>query len=259
MTDSTKRPPVGLQVDAVSIRFGDNVVVADVSLEVEPGEVFVIMGPSGAGKSVLLRSMIGLLPPTSGKVSIGGLPANDPATHRKIATSMVFQSGALFNSLTVFDNLAFYPREHRLRSEKDIARQVGEVLEMLSLGGAAGKFPSELSGGMKKRVAIARAIVTEPQVMLYDEPTSELDPIMAATISEVIGTLRRELGITSVVVSHDRELAAAIGDRMILLKNGQVRAHGTPAEVAAQTEPDIVEFFNPGINVARPRFRDNKS
>lgn len=246
---------VCVDVESVGVKFGEAQVISDVSFSVKEGEIFTIMGPSGSGKSVLLRTLIGLLKPTSGRVLIGGLDAADRQTHEKFKTALVFQAGALFNSMSVFDNLAFYPREHRLAKESEIRQKVEEALEMLSLKEAAKKIPAELSGGMKKRVAIARALVMEPQLLLYDEPTSELDPTMAATISEVIATLREELNVTSVVVSHDRDLAESISDRMILLKRGTIRAAGTAEEVMGSDSEEIGEFFRPVIDVENPRFR----
>lgn len=247
---------VCVTAEGVGVRFGEAQVLSDVSFSVNSGEIFVIMGPSGSGKSVLLRTVIGLLKPTEGRVLIGDLDANDPRTHHTVKTALVFQAGALFNSMTVYDNLAFYPREHRLAPEEEIRSKVEEALDMLSLGNAAQKIPAELSGGMRKRVAIARALVMEPQLLLYDEPTSELDPTMAATISEVIATLREELNVTSIVVSHDRDLAENISDRMILLKNGTVRAAGTAREIMNQGGAEIDEFFRPEIDVENPRFRN---
>ena len=251
----SEKNSVCVTAEGVGVSFGDARVLSDISFKVDSGEIFVIMGPSGSGKSVLLRTLIGLLKPTEGRVLIGDLDANDPATHKQVKTALVFQAGALFNSLSVFDNLAFYPREHRLAPESEIKEKVDEALSMLSLTDAAAKIPAELSGGMRKRVAIARALVMEPQLLLYDEPTSELDPTMAATISEVIATLREELNVTSVVVSHDRDLAKSIADHMILLKDGTVRARGTSAEVMSEKGEEIEEFFRPEIDVENPRFR----
>lgn len=246
---------VGVEVDHVSIQFGSNKIVTDVTFSVKPGEVFVLMGASGAGKSVLLRAIVGLIEPTSGKVLIDGMDASNPQTHQKIRTALVFQAGALFNSLSVYDNLAFYPREHRLMSEKRIREKVMDTLKILSLEKAAGKHPSELSGGMKKRVAIARALVMEPQLLLYDEPTSELDPIMAATISEIIAALREQYSVTSIVVSHDRELAYSIGDRVAILHQGDLRTVESPSSIQNNQDPVVKEFLNPEINLKNPRFR----
>lgn len=250
---------MGVCVESVGVTFGSTRVLSNVNFSVERGEIFVIMGPSGSGKSVLLRTMIGLLKPTLGRVMIGDMDARDPHTHQKVKTALVFQAGALFNSMTVYDNLAFYPREHRLAREPEIREKVEEALEMLSMEDAAQKIPAELSGGMRKRVAIARSLVMEPQLLLYDEPTSELDPTMAATISEVIATLREELNVTSIVVSHDRDLAQSISDRMILLKNGTIRASGTAKEVMGTHSEEIDEFFRPEIDVENPRFRRQTS
>jgi len=246
---------VGVEVDHVSIQFGSNKIVTDVTFSVKPGEVFVLMGASGAGKSVLLRAIVGLIEPTSGKILIDGMDAANPQTHQKIRTALVFQAGALFNSLSVYDNLAFYPREHRLMSEKRIREKVMDTLKILSLEKAAGKHPSELSGGMKKRVAIARALVMEPQLLLYDEPTSELDPIMAATISEIIAALREQYSVTSIVVSHDRELAYSIGDRVAILHQGDLRTVESPSSIQNNQDPVVKEFLNPEINLKNPRFR----
>ena len=246
---------VGVDVDHVTIQFGSNKIVADVSFTVKPGEIFVLMGASGAGKSVLLRAIVGLVEPSAGKILIDGMDAAHPETHRKIRSALVFQSGALFNSLSVYDNLAFYPREHRLMSEKQIREKVMDTLKILSLGQAADKHPSELSGGMKKRVAIARALVMEPQLLLYDEPTSELDPIMAATISEIIAALRDQYSVTSIVVSHDRELAYSVADRVAILHKGDLRTVESPESIQKNQDPVVKEFLNPEINLASPRFR----
>ena len=246
---------IDVKVDDVSISFGTQNVVRNISFEVKPGEIFSIMGASGAGKSVLLRSIIGLIKPTAGKVLIAGRDASLRETHQDIRTTLVFQAGALFNSMTVFDNLAFYPREHHLYPEKKIREKVMETLRILSLENAGKKLPAELSGGMRKRVSIARALMVEPQLLLYDEPTSELDPIMAATISEIIATLRKETKVTSIVVSHDRDLANAISDRIALLHHGELLAVQTPEELSKNQNPIIQDFLDPKINVDEPRFK----
>ncbi|HQU09686.1 MAG TPA: ATP-binding cassette domain-containing protein, partial [Opitutales bacterium] len=206
------RTAVGVRVEGVSKSYEGQPVLESVSCEVKPGETFVVMGPSGAGKSVLLRALMGLEQPDKGKILIDGRDASDPRTHRELVTGIVFQSGALFNSMTVFENLALYPREHQLYSKTEIEDRVMRILGHLSLEKAASKFPGELSGGMRKRVAIARTLIMEPQLILYDEPTSELDPVMAATIAELIATLKEEFRVTSIVVSHDRDLASGIAD-----------------------------------------------
>lgn len=249
------RSPVRISVSGLSKSYGPQSVLREISLEVKPGEIFVIMGPSGSGKSVLLRHVAGLEVPTGGSVAINGHDPCLPETRDRFALALVFQSGALFNSLSVYDNLALYPLEHRLCPKPEIRERVMRTLRILSIENAVHKFPSELSGGMKKRVAIARALVMEPQVMLYDEPTSELDPVMAATIAEIIATLKEQFSVTSVVVSHDRDLAFAIADRIAVLHQGRLLAVQTPAELRENRDPVIREFLRPAINLQEPRFR----
>ena len=252
--DRSDRTPVSVEVANLSKNFGTQRVLKDVSLTVKPGEIFVIMGPSGSGKSVLLRQIAGLEGPTSGSARINGHDPSLPETRDRFALALVFQAGALFNSLSVYDNLALYPLEHRLCAKHEIRDRVMRALKILSLENAAKKFPSELSGGMKKRVAIARALVMEPQLMLYDEPTSELDPVMSATITEIIATLKQEHQVTTIVVSHDRDLALTIADRVAILMKGVLRTVATPAELRNVTDPDIVDFLNPKIDLKNPRY-----
>jgi len=187
-------------------------------------------------------------------VRVNGLDPTDPATRDRFALALVFQAGALFNSLSVYENLALYPLEPQLCPKPQIRERVMRALKILSLENAAEKFPSELSGGMKKRVAIARALVMEPQILLYDEPTSELDPVMGATITEIIATLKNEYQVTSIVVSHDRDLALTIGDRVAILMKGNLRTICTPDELRRVKDPDIVDFLNPKIDLKNPRY-----
>ena len=245
----------GVTIDHLYKSFDGVPVLEGISLEVKPGEIFVIMGPSGSGKSVLLKQIAGLERPTRGRVLIGDFDASDPATREKVHLALVFQAGALFNSMSVYDNLALYPREHRLCNEAGIRERVMHALQILSLEKSAAQYPGELSGGMKKRVAIARALVTEPQLLLYDEPTSELDPVMSATITEIIATLREQTAVTTIVVSHDRDLAIAIADRMAILMDGRIRAIGTAADFKSPADPAIANFLNPTIDLKNPRFR----
>jgi len=248
-------PAIDVVIDDLHKSFGPQKVLDGVSFRVEPGEVFALMGPSGSGKSVLLRHVIGLMEPDKGAVRIAGKDASDPATHEQIKTAMVFQAGALFNSMTVFDNLALYPREHRLYREAEIREKVNETLRILSIENAAQKIPAELSGGMKKRVAVARAIMMEPQLLLYDEPTSELDPITAATVSELIATVQKETGVTSLVVTHDTRLTAAIADHAALLFDGRLAFAGTGEELVNCPDPHVRDFLEPTIDPSQPRFR----
>ena len=245
----------GVTVSQLNKKFGRTSVLRDINLEVKAGEIFCIMGPSGSGKSVLLKHIAGLERATSGEVKIGEFDAADPATRDKVHLALVFQAGALFNSLSVYDNLALYPREQRLCDERGIRDRVMNALTMLSLEKAVKKFPSELSGGMKKRVAIARALVMEPQLLLYDEPTSELDPVMSATITEIIATLREHTAVTTIVVTHDRSLAFSIADRIAIIMDGRICAIGKPAEIKESKDPAIANFLNPVIDLKNPRFK----
>ncbi|MBI3879547.1 MAG: ATP-binding cassette domain-containing protein [Verrucomicrobia bacterium] len=234
---------VRVQVRGLRKSFGDQPVLRGVSLEVEPGETFVIMGPSGSGKSVLLKHIIGLETPDEGDILIEGESVQSRGFMDKYRMAMVFQSGALLNSLNVAENVGLYLTEHRLKSPEEIRRIVAEKLEIVGLTGSEDKMPSELSGGMKKRVAIARALVVEPQLILYDEPTSELDPLMAVTIAEEIVNLKARIHVTSIVVSHDRDLAFGVADRIAMIADGEIIFVGKPAEVRACTEPGVRKFL----------------
>jgi phospholipid/cholesterol/gamma-HCH transport system ATP-binding protein len=246
---------VGVKVDGVSKSYDGVEVLKNISFDVHPSEIFVLMGPSGSGKSVLLRHIAGLELPNKGVITVDGKDPSLEATRDAVRIALVFQAGALFNSLSVYDNLALYPREHRAGDEKAINTRVMHALKILSVEDAANKFPSELSGGMKKRVSIARALVMEPQLLLYDEPTSELDPVMSATISEIIATLKNEYSVTSLVVTHDRALALTISNRVGILMDGELISLGTPAELQKSTDSRIVDFLNPKIDIEHPRFK----
>lgn len=248
-------PAVSVSVENLSKSFGRLEVLKGVTFNVSSGEIFVLMGPSGSGKSVLLKHIVGLEFPNAGRVTIDGRDAAAEDTRERVRMALVFQAGALFNSLSVYDNLALYPREHRLGSEAAIREKVMRALQILSLENAAQKFPSELSGGMKKRVAIARALVMEPQLMLYDEPTSELDPVMSATISEIIATLKEQYRVTTIVVSHDRDLALNIADRVGILMGGELLFLGPPADLRRPTDARVADFLNPKIDLKNPRFK----
>jgi phospholipid/cholesterol/gamma-HCH transport system ATP-binding protein len=246
---------VGVKVAGVNKSYAGTPVLHDISFDVLPGEIFVIMGPSGSGKSVLLRLIAGLESPTTGSITVDGQDPCLEETRDRVRLALVFQAGALFNSLSVYDNLALYPREHRSGDEASIRQKVMHALKILSVEDAVNKFPSELSGGMKKRVSIARALVMEPQLLLYDEPTSELDPVMGATITEIIATLKNEYSVTSIVVTHDRSLALTISNRVGILMEGKLITLGTPAELKATKDPVLVDFLNPKIDIAHPRFK----
>lgn len=244
---------VDVEVDNLCKSYNGQRVICDLDFRVEAGDIFVLMGPSGSGKSVLLRQIIGLESPERGEVRIAGLNAADPETLEQFVCALVFQAGALFNSMSVYDNLALYLREHRRGTEKVIREKVMDALQALKLENAQDKIPAELSGGMRKRVAVARAIVMEPQLILYDEPTSELDPLTAAAVSELIAEVQQRTNATTIVVTHDRDLAMNIGDRVGLLMKGQLVFLGTPAELQACEEPRVKAFLNPTI---RARHRE---
>ena len=235
---------VSLQVRGLRKSFNGQEVLCGIDFDVKPGEVFVIMGPSGSGKSVLLRHLIGLEPPDAGDIFINGESVQTPEIAAKYRMALVFQSGALLNSLSVGENVGLYLSEHHLKPPEEIARIVAEKLEDVGLKDTADKLPSELSGGMKKRVAIARALVIEPQLILYDEPTSELDPLSAIVIGEEILRLKRRIHVTTLVVSHDRDLAFGVADRMAVINEGRILTIGTPDEVKGFKDPLVQDFLH---------------
>lgn len=240
----TNHHGVSLQVRGLRKSFGDQEVLKGLDFEVRSGEIFVIMGPSGSGKTVLLKHLIGLEEPDAGEILVEGQPVQSPEVMAKYRMAMVFQSGALLNSLTVGENVGLYLAEHRLKPPDEIARTVSENLEIVGLKGSENKMPSELSGGMKKRVAIARALVVEPQLILYDEPTSELDPLSAVIIGEEILNLQERIHVTSLVVSHDRDLAFGVADRIAVINDGRVLAIDTPEQIKNKADPLIQKFLN---------------
>lgn len=239
---------VSVQVRGLHKSFGRQEVLRGIDLEVRPGEIFVIMGPSGSGKSVLLKHLIGLETPDAGEILINGESVESPEIAAKYRMALVFQSGALLNSLTVGENVGLYLAEHRLKSAAEIDRIVAEKLETVGLADAVDKMPNELSGGMKKRAAIARALVIDPQLILYDEPTSELDPLSAVVIGEEILELKKQIRVTSVVVSHDRDLAFGVADRIAIIHEGRILTIGTPAEVQRFNDPLIQKFLHADFN-----------
>lgn len=239
---------VSVQVRGLRRRFGAQEVLKGVDLNVQPGEIFVIMGPSGSGKSVLLRHIIGLERPDEGEILVNGESVQSADVADKYRMAMVFQSGALLNSLTVGENVGLYLSEHDLKPADEIRRIVAEKLEDVGLKDTQDKLPSELSGGMKKRAAIARALVIEPQLILYDEPTSELDPISSVVIGDEILRLNQRIGVTSLVVSHDRDLAFGIAHRIAVIAEGEIVAMGRPEEVKRSHHPVIRQFLNADFN-----------
>ena len=246
---------VTVQVRGLRRSYGGEPVLKGLSFDVGRGEVFVVMGPSGSGKSVLLKHIIGLETPDEGDILIEGEPIGSEGVMDRYRIAMVFQSSALLNSLTVGENVGLYLTEHRLKPPDEIDRIVQEKLELVGLGDQDERYPAELSGGMRKRVAIARALVIEPHLLLYDEPTSELDPLMAVVVADEICDLNRRIGVTSIVVSHDRDLAFGVADRIALLNDGVILAVGSPAEIQAVTDPLVRRF----LTASHDRNRERKS
>jgi phospholipid/cholesterol/gamma-HCH transport system ATP-binding protein len=241
----------GVEVRDLCKSYGSNEVLKGISFKVNPSELFVIMGPSGSGKSVLLKHMIGLEAPDSGEILIEGEPIQNPAVREKYRLAMVFQSAALLTSLTVGENVGLYLTEHQLKPPGEIAAIVARNLAAVGLAGLEDRAPSELSGGMQKRVAIARALVVEPQLILFDEPTSELDPLMAVTIGEEILKLNKRTHATVIVVSHDRALAFSIADRIAIITGGEIIFIGTPEEVKKNKDPRIQKFIHAEISPSK--------
>ena len=247
-TDSPKQQGVSLSVCGLHKSYNGIEVLKGIDFEVNPGEIFVIMGPSGCGKSVLLRQLIGLEEPDAGEVLIEGHPIQPPDVTTRYRVAMVFQSGALLTSMTVGENVGFYLTEHHLKSPSKIAEIVSKDLEQVGLKGTENKMPDELSGGMRKRVAIARALAVEPQLILYDEPTSELDPVSAVSIAEDIVKLNARIHATTLVVSHDRDLAFGIAHRIAVLEEGHIIAIGTPDEIKRNPDLRVQRFLNASIS-----------
>ena len=195
-----------------------------------------------------MRHIIGLEPPDAGEILIAGESIHTEGVMDRHHLAMVFQSGALLNSLTVGENVGLYLAEHRLKPPEEIRRIVAEQLEAVGLKGVEAKMPSDLSGGMKKRVAIARALVSEPELILYDEPTSELDPVSSVVVGEQIAKLNARSKVTSLVVSHDRDLAFGIADRIAVILEGRILAIGKPEEIRQCQDPAIRDFLNANFN-----------
>jgi phospholipid/cholesterol/gamma-HCH transport system ATP-binding protein len=235
-----------IEVRNLTKSFGTHRVLDRVSLRVDPAESIVIIGRSGGGKSVLLKHLIGLLHPDSGEVLINGQNivsmSERELIHVRQNFGMLFQSAALFDSLTVAENVAFALHRTRTLTREDIQRRVDESLDMVELAGTQNKKPAELSGGMRKRVGLARAIVYQPKIVLYDEPTTGLDPIVSDSIDQLILRVRERLKVTSVVVTHDMRSARRVGQRILMLHEGSIYVTGTPDEIFASKDPVVYRF-----------------
>jgi phospholipid/cholesterol/gamma-HCH transport system ATP-binding protein len=227
--------------------FNGKKVIDGINIKIKKGESLAIIGPSGCGKSTLLRLIIGLFPPTSGTVivkgkNLMGLDKDEMVELRK-NIGMVFQSSALFDSLTVGENVAFGLREHGSFAEAKIKEIVSQKLKLVGLEGSENLMPAELSGGMQKRVGLARALATDPEILLYDEPTTGLDPISATSIEDLIIDLHHKLGTTSVIVTHQMPTVYKIADRIIMLHNGKEIEAGSPDETKMSNDPIIKQFI----------------
>jgi phospholipid/cholesterol/gamma-HCH transport system ATP-binding protein len=241
-------PDKAIQALDVTKRFGAQVVLDGIELDVFEGETLVILGGSGSGKSTLLRLMIGNLRPDSGSIlalgeDVSKMNDEELAKYRR-SIGVLFQSGALFNSMTVGENVALPLREHSDLPEETIDIVVKIKLELVGLREQAGKMPAELSGGMKKRAGLARALALDPRILFYDEPSAGLDPVTTAEIDQLIIGLNEKLGVTSVVVTHEMESAFRIADRMVLLDRGKFVAHGTPRQMRESTDPLVKQFVH---------------
>lgn len=245
-----------IKLDDVYKSFGEKKVLEGFSLEVDEGETMVIIGYSGTGKSVAIKHIVGLLFPDSGTVFVDGLEVPELPREQLYALrgsiGYVFQFAALFDSMTVGENIAMALRKMRTMTEPEIAERVSESLALVDLDGAESKFPAELSGGMRKRVGIARAIAKRPKYILYDEPTTGLDPVTSAVIDELMIRMREKLGVTSVVITHDMRSAYTVGTRIAMLYEGKVRQVGTVEEIRQTTDPVVRQFIEgkPSLDAA---------
>lgn len=237
-----------IRLRGISKRFGSKVVLADLNLDVEAGESVVLIGGSGSGKSVLLKHIIGLMKPDAGTVEIDGIDlaslGYQELTQFRRRFGMAFQEGALFDSMNVAENVGFALRRHGKRSRDAVRARVEECLSLVHLEGVAEKMPSQLSGGMRRRVGFARAIALQPEILLFDEPTTGLDPITTAQIDEVIIEIREQLHTTAVTITHDMKSAFRIADRVGMLDGGTIIALAPPAEFQRLADPRVQQFIH---------------
>ncbi|MGA2787759.1 MAG: ABC transporter ATP-binding protein [Verrucomicrobiota bacterium] len=237
-----------IEVRDLTKSFGAQLVLDSVGFRIENGESVAIIGRSGSGKSVLLKHLIGLLQPDRGEVLIDGeniVPMDERQLLRvRRKFGMLFQSAALFDSMTVAENVAFGLRRHEHLTGAEISRRVAGALEMVDLPGTEDKQPAELSGGMRKRVGLARAIIYEPEIVLYDEPTTGLDPIVSDSIDQLILRVRDRLKVTTVVVTHDMRTARRVGQRVLMLHNKKIYANGTPDQIFNSLDPVVRQFID---------------
>lgn len=237
---------VGIKIVDLHKSFGGQRVLRGINLEILPGETFSIIGPSGTGKSVLLKHIVRLLHPDSGQIFVDGQDINAPLAEgerRDYRYSMVFQSSALFNSLSVGENVGLWLRENRICPEARIRQIIKEKLALVNLAGKEEKLTSELSGGMKKRVAIARSLAMNPDLILYDEPTAELDPVTSDELARVINDLKSKVKLTTVIVTHDLNFALYLSDRVAMINPEGIVEVGTPEQIKASQNPLVRNFI----------------
>jgi len=237
-----------IDIKGITKYFGEHKVLDELSLKINTGSTCVIIGRSGCGKSVLLKHIVGILRPDKGKLfvddkEVARLPEKELSALR-LKIGMVFQGGALFDSLTVGENVGFGLIEHDHIGHRELLERIEESLCLVDLCGIGNLMPSELSGGMKKRVALARAICIKPQIILYDEPTTGVDPITADSINELIKSLHDKLKVTSIVVTHDMKSAYKIADRIAMMYQGKIIAEGSPSEIENSANPVVHQFIN---------------
>lgn len=240
-----------IEIKNVYKSFNNHPVLDDINLSVQDGEIISLLGASGTGKSVLLKELIGLIKPDKGDIFVLGKNVaqmnEDALIKLRVHVGMLFQGAALFDSLTVFENIAYPLREHLHLSEAEIRSRVSEKLQLVGLKGIEAKMPEELSGGMKKRVGLARAIATDPEIILYDEPTTGLDPMTAQRINVLIMELQKKLGITTIVVTHDLHCVKTVSDRIAMLHEGKIIVVGTWQEIALCPLKEVKDFISGNI------------
>jgi len=237
-----------ISIRGLKKRFGDNEVLKNINLDVYEGEICVILGASGSGKSVLIKHIIGLLRPDEGSIFVRGIDitrlSEKEMNEVRKSFGMVFQNSALFDSMTVYENVAFPLIEHTKLKESEIREKVREKLNILGLYDIEEKYPAELSGGMKKRVGLARAVILNPEIVLYDEPTTGLDPITTMTVNEMILNARKKFNITSIVISHDIGSTFMIADKIAFLYNGVIIEQGPPQYIKEAKDENLQRFLN---------------
>lgn len=242
---------MAIKMTDIKMVYGDNAVLKGVDLKIAKGEVLAIIGPSGSGKSTLLRMLIGLIKPSSGQIIINGQEVENYSEDQwnvlRKDMGMVFQYSALFDSMSVGENVAFGLRQHTKKSNEEILQIVDKMLELVGLEGYNNYMPNELSGGMKKRVSLARAIATNPDILLYDEPTAGLDPVMSDVINKLMLATKQRMQVTSILVTHDMSSAFMVADRIAMIHEGIIIAEGSGEEIMQSNHPIVKTFIRKAL------------